>query len=141
MNSIAAAKKRRAGIQPPIQPSMPPPQQTRTNSFSPAPAASAGGLTLPQVISLVDQRLTTLETFVKQIPSSQETASEGNDSSTAEYIVEMDRKFDMLVEEITNIKEVLLKLQTYTLEVNHSLLSSLPNINITPPPPSTFLSS
>ena len=53
----AAARKRRAGGAS-LQEVPPAPVQTQ--------AQSKAGLTLPQVISLVDKRLTTLETFMRE---------------------------------------------------------------------------
>ena len=41
-----------------------------------------------------------------------------------EYMEEMDTKFNMLAEEIMNMKDIVLKLQSFTMEVNKSLVSS-----------------
>jgi hypothetical protein len=132
-NSIAAAKKRRAGIQPttPQQNSIPP-QSTE--------AASMDGpkLTLPQVIAVIDNRLINLEQFMKEIKENsiqpEQFASEDtenielNESSEvikvpiAEYVVEMDKKFELLVEEISELKDIVLKLQSFTMEVNKTLM-------------------
>ena len=113
-NSIAAAKRRRAGvIEPPPPPSIPVVQSN--------PLQTQNRLTLPQVISMFDTRLSKLE-------NSQVTESAGNIDtpegvvSISEYVVEMDHKFGVLVEEITNLKDIVLKLQSYTMDVNKMLI-------------------
>jgi hypothetical protein len=118
----AAARKRRAGgasLQ-----EVPVPAQVA--------AASAGvpkaGLTLPQVISLVDKRLTTLETFMKETQS-QTSGSAASSSSTSDETEsainsladEINAKFVMLAGEVENLKDIVLKLQSYTMEVNKTL--------------------
>jgi len=133
-NSIAAAKKRRAGIQPTTpQPSTPIQSQSTEASSMNSPK-----LTLPQVIAVIDNRLINLEEFMKEIKENgeqlQQFASEDtenievNDSSEiikvpiAEYVVEMDKKFELLVEEISELKDIVLKLQSFTMEVNKTLM-------------------
>ncbi len=118
----AAARKRRAGgasLQ-----EVPVPAQVA--------AASAGvpkaGLTLPQVISLVDKRLTTLEIFMKETQS-QTSGSAASSSSTSDETEsainsladEINAKFVMLAGEVENLKDIVLKLQSYTMEVNKTL--------------------
>jgi hypothetical protein len=51
------------------------------------------------------------------------SSEENNDTSVSisEYISEMDGKFNMLVEEITNLKDIVMKLQSYTMDVNKML--------------------
>jgi len=63
MSSNQAAIRRRATINPPPSnkvPSSPQQQQTTTNTSS-----QSGGLTLPQVIQVIDSRLLKLESFMK----------------------------------------------------------------------------
>ena len=139
MNSNAAAIRRRAGNvaqqqqQPqPQRPGIVPIQ----NSQQPLPQQTQGqganGLTLPQVIAVVDKRLLVLETFMKEtkdaIPvrqpmdvSKQQPQQAQSIPGFDEYVQEMDAKFQLLAEEITNLKDIVLKLQTYTLEVNKTL--------------------
>jgi hypothetical protein len=118
-NSIAAAKKRRAGIQPP-NPATPTTQVGGPTSQNGAPA-----LTLPQVIALVDKRLTKLEDSVKA-GSNTNTNTNTSDATpsnvVSEYMEEMDRKFELLAEEITNMKDIVLKLQSFTMDVNKTLM-------------------
>ena len=112
----AAARKRRAG--------------GATLQETPAPAPQVqpqvpkGGLTLPQVISLVDKRLTTLEIFMKetQNPSSpSQTSSPVGEDAVNQLADEFDTKFSMLAQEVAELKDIVLKLQSYTMEVNKTL--------------------
>ena len=106
--ALSAAKKRRApiAIEPPRVGSIVAPQQ------EPQPQ-QAGGLTLQQVIALIDKRLTNLET---QIVS-------GNESPEIEDMSEeYENRFDILAQEISELKQTVLSLQTYTMEVNKMLL-------------------
>ena len=107
-NSIAAAKRRRAGV---IE-SNPPPPTPPVATQQQIPSR----LTLPQVISMLDARLAKLES-----PSIQEQPIEGS-VSVSEYVVEMDHKFSVLVDEITTLKDIVLKLQSFTMEVNKMLV-------------------
>jgi len=129
-NANAAAKARRAGIKPTTQ---------VPTAAAPAPQGSAG-LTLPQVISVIDRRLVTLETFMKETkenPSAMmmqpgdEGEGPGEDEDGAGVIVpaefnafvdEINNRFQMLASEIETMKNALLKLQTFTMDVNKSLL-------------------
>ena len=113
-NSIAAAKRRRAGITESAPP--PPPQQQQQNGMS---GTIPARLTFQQVISMLDARLIKLESGNDR-PSIVEGTSETN-VSIGEYIAEMDNKFSILVEEITNLKDIVMKLQSYTMEVNKML--------------------
>ena len=107
-NSIAAAKRRRAGV---IE-SNPPPPTPPVATQQQIPSR----LTLPQVFSMLDARLAKLES-----PSIQEQPIEGS-VSVSEYVVEMDHKFSVLVDEITTLKDIVLKLQSFTMEVNKMLV-------------------
>lgn len=136
-NSIAAAKKRRAGIQPatPQVPNSSQSQNVETNSIN------SPKLTLPQVIAVIDNRLINLEQFMQEIKENNiqsddnmntvdsnniELATSDSDEiikvPIAEYVVEMDKKFELLVEEITTLKDIVLKLQSFTMEVNKTLM-------------------
>ena len=120
----AAARKRRAGGS-----SMPGSQDSMPQTTQP----SAGtGLTLPQVIAVVDRRLVALETFAKetrakalvapvqvlapvQAPASAPAIAE-------EFLEEVNTKFELLANEIAELKDMLIKLQSYTMEVNKRLV-------------------
>jgi hypothetical protein len=115
----AAARKRRT---------TPDPAPPGANRQMPQQAAQppAAGLTLQQVISLIDSRLVKLEVFMKDsktagAPSgvvNKELEITGNDIMLQEF----DRRFELLAEEISNLKDALLKLQTYTMDVNKTLM-------------------
>jgi hypothetical protein len=117
----AAARKRRAGGAS-IQDNVAPVQNLQSQP-------PKNGLTLPQVISLVDKRLITLETFMRE---SQNGVSASNASlssaptSVSEDAVnqladEFNSKFEMLAQEVADLKDIVLKLQSYTMDVNKTL--------------------
>ena len=124
-NSIAAAKRRRAGV---VETTPPPPPSPSSNSGSQDPRQIPSRLTLPQVISMLDARIAKLETSpqVTDQPTAIDTP-EGS-VSVSDYVVEMDHKFGVLVEEITNLKDIVLKLQAYTMDVNKMLVDERINI-------------
>ena len=124
-NSLAAAKRRRAGEQPPMPPPPSPSQQQQQTQQN--------RMTLPQVLALLDSRLTKLETQTSSMPAIPEEVADASKASINEYITEMDAKFGMLVEEITNLKDIVLKLQTYTMDVNKMLLEEKNKSEIPPP--------
>jgi len=126
----ASARKRRAP--PPVitAPVSTPPQfQQQPQNTGPS-MNSGNGLTLPQVILLVDKRLTVLEKFMNttnQFNETQhQTVSQPVESSDSDEVNEIKEEFNirysLLAEEIGNIKNMLLSLQTYTMEVNKKLL-------------------
>jgi hypothetical protein len=122
--AIASARQRRAGIssepQPPIQTSQQQQQQ---------------GLTLPQVISVVDARLIKLEKFMnetqqqlhepqQQLPTQQLPTQQlpQDQYVSTNFMNEVETRFDLLAQEIMMLKDSLLKLQSYTMDVNKMLL-------------------
>jgi hypothetical protein len=127
--AIASARNRRAFNTPATA------QQGAFSSPPPAPVSSrppsnssnnvnAQGLTLPQVIALVDKRLITLETFMKEtkeqpgsIPSSFE-----NTVPLPDIFDEFNTRFEILAQEIDSMKEIVMKLQSYTMDVNKMLV-------------------
>jgi len=113
----AAARKRRAPVEIPQQTTITP-QQTQSR-----PAA---GLTLPQVIAVIDTRLTQLEKFAKEQQSNNiQTSLPTNDlqiTNNDVFLQELEGRFEVLVEEIQNLKDMLLKLQSYTMDVNKTLM-------------------
>jgi hypothetical protein len=127
---LAAARKRRAPAS--ITPTnMPPPPSPGFQQTQPNPAM---GLTLPQVIALVDQRLVVVETFMKNMQSSDTTgspgfATQGNaisdvipDTNSTPFLEEINSRYDLLAEEVINLKNIVLSLQSYTMEVNKTLM-------------------
>jgi hypothetical protein len=115
----AAARKRRAGGATLQDNGVP--AQTNNNNLQ--PQTPKGGLTLPQVISLVDKRLITLETFMKEGGSQTNASASVSASEDAVNAMadEFDTKFAVLAQEVADLKDVVLKLQAYTMEVNKTL--------------------
>ena len=113
----AAARKRRAGGS-----SMPGAPEPMVQQQQPA-----AGLTLPQVIALVDKRLVNLETFMKEtkasvpktsvpVPSVQPSV-EMDDA----LVEEINTKFELLATEVAELKDMIVKLQSFTMEVNKKM--------------------
>lgn len=146
----ASARKRRAPA-----PVVAPSGSTNTPQFSQnsaqpqqQPQTPSSGLTLPQVILLVDKRLTVLEKFMNTTNTFIETQNNLQPIDTVEtipqtgenvsseqldgIIEEFDSRYAMLAEEVANLKDMLLKLSTYTMEVNKKLfeqhISNTPTI-------------
>jgi hypothetical protein len=115
----AAARKRRAGGATLQDNGVP--AQTNNNNLQ--PQTPKGGLTLPQVISLVDKRLITLETFMKEGGSQTNASASVSASEDAVNAMadEFDTKFAVLAQEVADLKDIVLKLQAYTMEVNKTL--------------------
>ena len=124
----AAARKRRAGGS-----SMPGAPEPMVQQQPPAGA----GLTLPQVIALVDKRLVNLETFMKEtkaqstkpsaqpsvpapsvpLPSVPLPSAELDDA----LVEEINTKFELLATEVAELKDMIVKLQSFTMEVNKKM--------------------
>lgn len=123
--SLAAARKRRGvAIQEP--PSVTQPQ---------SPAQPPAGLTLPQVIALVDKRLTTLETFMKEQKENPVAVQENVQQSSVQLLnndvikleieamaEEFNNRYELLVTELQTVKDIVMKLQSYTMDVNKTLM-------------------
>jgi|Laugresbdmm110sn_1035088.scaffolds.fasta_scaffold22583_1 hypothetical protein len=134
--AIASARQRRAGISSPEPPPLPIPKQDQSQG------QSQGGLTLPQVISLVDTRLTKLEKFMKDTQEKGFQPSERNVQFTqvspdieqedtmnlTQILEEYNNRFLILAEEMGELKDTLMKLQTYTMDVNKMLLEERVNV-------------
>jgi hypothetical protein len=106
--SSALARKKRTG---------------EANIPPPVPAPKPSGLTLPQVIAVIDNRLIALETFVKESKGSGNgnavmKETEIDDSLSNELMT----RYEILAQEIAELKDIVLKLQTYTMDVNKTLL-------------------
>lgn len=128
--AIASARQRRAGISIPEPPT---PKQSQSQSQN--------GLTLPQVISLVDTRLTKLEKFMKDtqekgvqpseklVQFTSVTPTEHEDSvDLSQVLEEYNNRFMMLAQEMGELKDTIMKLQTYTMDVNKMLLDERVNV-------------
>jgi hypothetical protein len=132
--ALNSARQRRAGVETPVAP------QIST------PTPSQGGLTLPQVISLVDTRLIRLEQFMKETQENNNTYKpvvEFRDSTSNvvsaesdpnqltdlnEILEEYNNRFILLAEEMAQLKDTIMKLQTYTMDVNKMLIEERVNV-------------
>lgn len=123
--AIASARQRRAGV----ASSDPVP----TSTPSPAPSATQG-LTIHQVINLVDIRLIKLEKFMEESsqkgPSQVQSQVQETDESVPEILDEFEHRFQLLANEIDSIREIVLKLQSYTMDVNRKLLEDKHVLNV-----------
>ncbi len=86
------------------------------------------GLSLQQIISLIDKRLVSLETFAKETKETKETlpvqtsAPTVNPEEINNLADEFNNKFEMVATEVAELKDIVLKLQAYTMEVNKTLM-------------------
>ena len=126
----AAARKRRAGGAS-FEPANPTPQNAQQQLKPGAPA----GLTLPQVIAVVDARLIALETFMKETKTAPVQPKTVQAQISDETVDDLNEKFEILANEIADLKDIVLKLQSYTMEVNKTLMeeriSILSDVNVT----------
>lgn len=122
MSSAALAKKRRANEPPP------PPIPAKTVDVK----QPMTGLTLPQVIALIDTRLTGLEKGTKDreimenrlniLEAKEAKGGKEISSDLDELLQDFHERFALLATQITDVKDMLMKLQTYTMDVNKMLL-------------------
>jgi hypothetical protein len=138
MSSALASARKRRGVNvnapPPPMPSsgsnMIPPNRINQQPINRGPSAtntqpvpSSNPMTLQQVISLLDKRIITLETQIKNnVSTDTGVDTTTNNASIMEYINEFQHRFNMLADEINNIKDTVIKLQTYTMDVNRLLI-------------------
>ena len=122
-SSNAAAIRRRVGAQgvPAPVPTQSTPNMPTSSSAS-APSSAPAQMTLQQVISTVDKRLTQLETIVKS-NNNNTNPNNNNESSDLPLVVdEFNNRFELIVTEINSLKDIVMKLQSYTKEVNKMLV-------------------
>lgn len=142
MSASAIARRRAAAATAP-----PPPSSQFGSPFSqqmPAPPmqqqhSNNRMLTLTEVIALVDSRLTHLEVASQQyklfqtlqsttpVQTQQPAMNESDLESTISrmlepHLEEFNHRYEILATEILNIKNVVMKLQSYTLDVNKMLV-------------------
>jgi archaellum component FlaF (FlaF/FlaG flagellin family) len=121
-SSNAAAIRRRVGAQgvPAPTPGQSTPNMPTSSSAS-APSSAPAQMTLQQVISTVDKRLSQLETIVQS--NNNNNANANNESSDLPLVVdEFNNRFELIVTEINSLKDIVMKLQSYTMEVNKMLV-------------------
>ena len=130
--------QRRAQPQPVQQTQQIPQQQTQQIPQHQTTNISQKPMSLQQVISVFDKRLLIIE---NKMINEQQTMNTSNNSTNIvqptinneqiqtliqnqlnEHISEFDHRYQMLATEITNLKQIVLKLQSYTLDVNKSLI-------------------
>jgi hypothetical protein len=139
--SLASAKRRRAPVQ---EAPVNSPYQSQQQSSPNQP--SSVGLTLPQVIQVVDKRLTILEKFMAEVKpvitntvsTTREEGEQGEQQEGDEVpltlsnvVEEFNQRYELLAEEIVNIKNVVLSLQSYTMDVNKMLLEERTQLQLT----------
>jgi hypothetical protein len=118
----SSARQRRAGG------AVLPGQETKpvASTFSPVSSQPQSGLSLQQVIALVDKRLVALETFAKETKDTPPTTSVSAPTVNPEEINaladEFNGKFELLANEVAELKDIVMKLQSYTMEVNKTLM-------------------
>jgi hypothetical protein len=125
--ALASARRRRAGPEPVAnntrqttpQPSFPGTQQQQQQGQAPNMGV---GLTLPQVIAVVDKRLITLETFMQNQKSEVPTTDDSVSEDFRALIEDYNNRFDIIADELATLKELLLKLQSFTMDVNKQLM-------------------
>jgi hypothetical protein len=130
--ALASARKRRSVPDPVV----PPPGQVPGRPGQ--PGVNSQGLTIQQVVALVDKRLLTLETFMKDAQENgglktadpilqhtvQQTSQPGPEvpENLKELLEEYSSRFDIIADEITSIKNMMLSLQSFTMDVNKKLM-------------------
>ena len=133
--ALASARRRRAGPEattPPLGARQTNPQSSFPGTNSPQSNIGVG-LTLPQVIAVVDNRLIALEHFAQtqsnlnaQFEAQQSVARTSEISeipeNLKEIIDEYASRFDIIADELSSMKDTIMKLQTYTMEVNKTLM-------------------
>ena len=142
--ALSAAKKRRAPAS--VQPETPRINTANGGMKAGGTSVDTQGLTLPQVISLIDKRLIQLELFTKNIHSKHKSTDESSSSTTAQVsnttkeeitqavIEEFNTRFEIMAEEIAELKNVVLGLQSFTMDVNKTLLQQLQTNGVTTMP-------
>jgi hypothetical protein len=125
--SNAAAIRRRAGINPPT----PAPTSTQRQPVNASSVSSAQSqdaprkLTLPEVISVFDKRISKLEENLKSVSGQTTSTIPVSDapSNLNEILSEFNMRFEVLADEISTLKDTILRLQTFTMDVNKMLLN------------------
>ena len=113
MSSNAAAIRRRVTA----------PQQSVNIKPTPPPAPiqtqvkeKPTGLTMQQFISALDKRVASLEDTITN------TIKDSTEPTVTDVLDEFQSRFEMIATEISDIKDAMMKLQTYTMDVNKMLL-------------------
>jgi hypothetical protein len=127
MSSAAIARKRRAETSQTSTPN----NGIQYNANDQNASKQQSGLTLPQVIHVIDNRLNLLETFMKETKTTTQSSNlistksvsfdNANVLSTP-ILDDFQNRFEILATEIADLKDIVLKLQSYTMDINKTLL-------------------
>ena len=99
------------------------PQPQPVVSSQPVPVNRPVDMTLPQVLQLLETRLRKLEQVQVKPPVVEETTTKASFENVISSLQsEYDSRFNMLVTEINQMKDIVMKLQAYTMDVNKTLL-------------------
>jgi hypothetical protein len=142
--SNAAAINRRVNIPTANQPGNSKPSSATSFNQPQTNIQQPSGFTLPQVISLIDSRLVTLEKFMRESKENPLSNNDFNQNNNIQYniqekqnfsaiesvsvsdfntiINEFNSRFELFAHEISEMKDIVLKLQSYTMDVNKTLL-------------------
>ena len=120
MSSAALAKKRRANIPTASN-------QVPQNGISPSPPSQQRvNMTIPQVLSVFEKRIMEIEKRLNDTtPQTNEVKTEettGIPDEVKQIFDEYEERFEMLLTQINQIKEMMSNLQMYTMTVNKTLL-------------------
>lgn len=112
--SNASAIKRRTNLQP-TTPTIPPAIQ----SAQPPVQTS---YTIQQVISTFDKRISQLEKETV-INSDGSSKTDLMNDQIIDIVEEFNNRFELIVTEINNLKDIIINLQSFTMDVNKSLMN------------------
>ena len=107
----AASIRRRVNNQAPVSSSV---DTTPTANATPKPQSNQKGLTLPQYMGTLDKRIKTLEDALPNVAPVDTVFS-------SSVLDEFNSRFEILATEMGELKDALLNLQTFTMDVNKSL--------------------
>ena len=117
--SSSIARKRRVNAQ-----STPSPAgfSSNSNNLPTGVSGEKNQMTLAQILSIFEKRLIAVENNnYRQVEETVVSSTPAVDESLKETLDEYESRFDMLAEQITYIKDTVIKLQTFTMEVNKTL--------------------
>ena len=119
-SSLASAKRRRAGVQPQVTETVTPPVTPPVTPLvtEAAPPPVNGRMTLPQLLNNFESRLKSIESSKPVTDNEKPMTFNVTDPETgvqkkmslSDYMTDMDNKFFMLADEITSMKDILIKL-------------------------------
>lgn len=114
-SNAAAIRRRVTGPQATAN-NRPPPAPVQQPQQQPQVREIPTGLTIQQFISALDKRVVSLEETISN------TIKDSTQPTVTDILDEFQSRFEMIATEISDMKDALLKLQTYTMDVNKMLL-------------------